>query len=127
LIQDGYLGDFIKRSFIDQVMSHSRSPRFQPSGNRNAVEPECRKGTQRVIKSIAGGSAGGGHTSSTRKHHLRIVLNISSTDVSSSSFKESPEISFSTEDFRGEDANQDDPMVISISMVNCTVKRVLFD
>jgi hypothetical protein len=84
------------------------------------------KGAQKVINSIAGGFAGGGHTSSARKRHLWAIFSINPTTEIKVS-KTSPLISFSMDDFNGEDANQDDPMVISVSILNCMIKRVLID
>jgi hypothetical protein len=84
------------------------------------------KGMQKVINSIAGGFTGGGDTSSARKRHLRAVFSINPT-VEIKLSKTSPLISFSMEEFKGEDANKDDPMVISVFVLNFMVKPVLID
>ncbi|XP_020202399.1 uncharacterized protein LOC109788145 [Cajanus cajan] len=80
---------------------------------------------RKVINTIAGGFAGGGSTSLARKRHLRAVRSVNS--VNQPKTPRMPPITFSHRDFRGFDPVQDDPMVISVEMHNCIVKKTLVD
>ncbi|XP_020234498.1 uncharacterized protein LOC109814472 [Cajanus cajan] len=80
---------------------------------------------RKVINTIGGGFAGGGSTSSARKRHLRAIRSVNS--VNQPRMPRMPPITFSDQDFRGVDPIQDDPMVISVEMHNCIVKKTLVD
>ncbi|XP_020202611.1 uncharacterized protein LOC109788328 [Cajanus cajan] len=80
---------------------------------------------RRVINIIARGFAGGGSTSSARKRHLRAIRSVNAvTQVGSIRM---PPITFTDKDFKGIDPVQDAPMVISVEINNCIVKKTLVD
>nr|KYP41000.1 hypothetical protein KK1_037649 [Cajanus cajan] len=60
-----------------------------------------------------------------RKRHLRAVRDVNT--VNQQKAPRMPTITFSDRDFRGVDPIQDDPMVISVEMHNCIVKKTLVD
>ncbi|XP_020201857.1 uncharacterized protein LOC109787716 [Cajanus cajan] len=80
---------------------------------------------RRVINTIAGGFAGGGSTSSAQKRHLRAIRSVHVVDRQPS--RRLPTIIFIDADFQGIDTVQDDPMVISVEIHNCIVKKTLVD
>ncbi|XP_020209122.1 uncharacterized protein LOC109794071 [Cajanus cajan] len=102
-----------------------------PQQNANgAVQAEISQETKPtplrgIINTIAGGFAGGGASSSARKRHLRSINCALST--ASISYKSSPPISFSNEDYAGISPNQDDPMVIGVEIANWEVQKTLID
>ncbi|XP_027338146.1 uncharacterized protein LOC113852091 [Abrus precatorius] len=79
----------------------------------------------KVINTIAGGFAGGGPTHSARKRHLRQVRSVN--NITLGSRIQILPITFTDEDFQGVDPIQDDPMVISVDILNCTVRKTLID
>ncbi|XP_020207592.1 uncharacterized protein LOC109792583 [Cajanus cajan] len=87
-------------------------------------EPNARNQEKRVINSISGGFAGGGETSSARKRYLRAVKTVNFVEKRK---KKMPTITFTDEDFKGVDPEQDDPIVISVEINNCIVKKTLVD
>ncbi|XP_020216893.1 uncharacterized protein LOC109800524 [Cajanus cajan] len=112
--------------------SQARQPRDRRrrscSVERQDRSRHSREGSDRprkVINTIAGGFAGGGSTSSARRRHLRAVRSVNS--VNQPRLPIMPPITFSDRDFRGADPVQDDPMVISVEMHNCIVKKTLVD
>ncbi|XP_027357261.1 uncharacterized protein LOC113866650 [Abrus precatorius] len=86
---------------------------------------EREKYPKRVINTIAGGFAGRGPTHSARKRHLRQVRSVN--NISLGSRIRISHITFTDEDFQGVDPIQDDPMVISVDILNCTVRKTLID
>ncbi|XP_020230876.1 uncharacterized protein LOC109811526 [Cajanus cajan] len=98
--------------------SVERSDRSQRPGENNDR-------SRKVINTIAGGFAGGGSSSSARKRHLRVVRSVN--NVNQPRLPRMSSITFSDRDFRGVDPIQDDPMVISVEMHNCIVKKTLVD
>ncbi|XP_027368413.1 uncharacterized protein LOC113874390 [Abrus precatorius] len=122
LIKEGHLKDFVQTSLVGQ--SNRRRDRNLESSRRydnrherqrsRSREPPTRrydereKYPKRVINTIAGGFAGGGHTHSARKRHLRQVRSIN--NISLGSGIRIPPITFTDEDFQGVDPVQDDPM-----------------
>ena len=93
-----------------------------PQGGRRPEERPPLRGT---INTISGGFAGGGCSSSSRKKHLRAVQSVHA--VWRGPRRRMPPITFSDSDFQGVDANQDDPVVITIELENFAVKKVLID
>ncbi|XP_020201880.1 uncharacterized protein LOC109787735 [Cajanus cajan] len=137
LIKQGHLGNFVTPQ-DHRTRGRDQHPREAPSQrdrrhrsrsterrdhSRSVREDNSRP--RKIINTIAGGFAGGGSTSSARKRHLRAVRSINSVNQSRTS--KMPPITFSDRDFRGVDPVQDDPMVISVEMHNCIVKKTLVD
>ena len=82
----------------------------------------------RTINVIAGGFAGGGATKLAHKKHLQEVLSLSATKMKKAHKPFStPKIVFSNSDLGGVIPGHDDPMVISVKMVNAKVKQVFIN
>jgi len=71
---------------------------------------------------IADDFAGGGSSSSSRKRHYRNINSVSYLPPHSQ-----PTITFSDSDFLINDPNQDDPMVVTATIANWRVHKVLID
>ncbi|XP_020203550.1 uncharacterized protein LOC109789096 [Cajanus cajan] len=99
--------------------SRERSRSQDRNNQRDRNEP------RRVINTIAGGFAGGGSSSSARKRHLRAITSVNA--IGRASPIRMPPITFTDRDFQGIDPIQDDPMVISVEINNCIVKKTLVD
>ncbi|XP_027349259.1 uncharacterized protein LOC113860904 [Abrus precatorius] len=138
LIKGGYLKDFVQTDPTKQSNRgrdrHPDSPKrfdhkkIERHRSRSREPPARRfeeKYPKRVINTIAGGFAGGGPTHSARKRHLRHVRSVN--NVSLGSRIRIPPITFTDDDFQGVDPVQDDPMVISVDILNCTVRKTLID
>ncbi|XP_027343176.1 uncharacterized protein LOC113855745 [Abrus precatorius] len=140
LIKEGYLKDFVQTNPIGQIKRgrdqhpvpprRSDDKRFERQRSRSRGPParrynEREKYPKRVINTIAGGFVGGGPTHSVRKRHLRQVHSVN--NVSLSSRIRIPPITFTDDDFQGVDPVQDDPMVISVDILNCIVRKTLID
>ncbi|XP_020211561.1 uncharacterized protein LOC109796286 [Cajanus cajan] len=93
--------------------SRSRERREEPS-----TQP------RRVINTIAGGFAGGGSSSSAQRRHLRAVRHVHAVETVR---RRLPTITFTEADFKGIDPYQDDPMIISVEIHNCIVRKTLVD
>ncbi|XP_014511569.1 uncharacterized protein LOC106770266 [Vigna radiata var. radiata] len=142
LIRVGYLRQFMK----EEPKSRKRSPRRERSPKRihdtNVRPRDCsrsrprerdhsrscpRKHTrQRMIrgrkKTISGGFAGGGVSSSARKRHLRNLQSVNNIRHNSLSM---PDIIFTDVDFHALEPDQDDPMVITAEIALYDVNKVL--
>ncbi|XP_020227232.1 uncharacterized protein LOC109808591 [Cajanus cajan] len=136
LIKQGKLHNFVDRPGSSQ--SRSYQPRYQDWCGQDSSDRPRREQSRsrerkddsapshrRVINTIAGGFAGGGTTSSAQKRHLRAVRSINAIDRQPS--RRLPTITFTDADFQGIDPVQDDPMVISVEIHNCIVKKTLID
>ncbi|XP_020203945.1 uncharacterized protein LOC109789412 [Cajanus cajan] len=135
LIKQGQLQNFIDRSNTSRHRSsYQYQQRDRPERSdrhrRERSRSRDRKGEQqashrRVINTIAGGFAGGGSTSSAQKRHLRAVRSVNHVEQRPS--RRMSAITFTDKDFQGIDPVQDDPMVISVEIHNCIVKKTLID
>ena len=74
------------------------------------------------IRTIAGGFAGGGSTNSSRKRYLRSVNSVDYFPP-----RTQPPITFSDEDFSAHDPKQDDPVMVTATIANWRVHKVLID
>ncbi|XP_020239392.1 uncharacterized protein LOC109818356 [Cajanus cajan] len=103
-----------------------RSDRHRRERSRSRDRKEDPHTThRRVINMIAGGFSGGGSTSSAQKRHLRVVRSVNALEQRVT--RRLPTITFTDEDFKGIDPVQDDPMLISVEIRNCIVKKTLID
>ncbi|XP_020205373.1 uncharacterized protein LOC109790599 [Cajanus cajan] len=137
--------DLIKQRQLQHFVDRPRSPQYndrrhrqdQPdrdrfdrhhyrerSWSRGRKEDEPKTQPRRVINTIAGGFAGGGPTSSAQKIHLRAVRTIHAVERTRQRL---PTITVTEADFKGIDPDQDDPMVISVEIHNCIVRKMLLD
>ncbi|XP_020232009.1 uncharacterized protein LOC109812451 [Cajanus cajan] len=139
LVKAGHLQNFVRstdnkrgeyrpakeyqRSHRDRVPPRNRSRERSRSRDRN--DPRDHNHPRRVINTIAGGFAGGGSSSSARKRHLRAIKSINA--IGRASPIRMPPITFTDRDFKGIDPVQDDPMVISVEINNCIVRKTLVD
>ncbi|XP_020225216.1 uncharacterized protein LOC109807099 [Cajanus cajan] len=134
LVKQGRLHNFVNRldsSRSRQYQSrrnqprHDRSDRSRSERSRRERKDEPTVSHRRVINTIVGGFAGRGSTSSARKSHLRAVRSVNTIDRQP--VRRLPAITFTDADFQGIDPIQDDPMVISVEIHNCIVRKTLVD
>ncbi|XP_020222112.1 uncharacterized protein LOC109804693 [Cajanus cajan] len=139
LVKAGHLQNFIRtdsrrtdnrpgrseyrRDNRNRALSRHRSR--ERSRSRDANDQRDRNPPRRVINTISGGFAGGGGSSSAWKRHLRAIKSVNAVGRTSSVHM--PPITFTDQDFQGIDPIQDDPMVISVEINNCIVKKTLVD
>ncbi|XP_020215666.1 uncharacterized protein LOC109799505 [Cajanus cajan] len=134
LIKQGHLQGFVDRSNSSrnthrsrrddraEQRTESRSYRERSRSRERREEPSTQP--RRVINTIAGGFAGGGSSSSAQRRHLRAVRHVHAVETVR---RRLPTITFTEADFKGIDPYQDDPMVISVEIHNCIVRKTLVD
>ena len=108
---------------------HDRHPTQPTSQDREPARTDITPADPRLrgfINTIFGGFASGGSTSSARKRHLCHIQSINHI-THSHHRRRMPHIVFTDDDFHGLDHQQDDPMVITVEIENCAVKKVLVD
>ncbi|XP_020218378.1 uncharacterized protein LOC109801659 [Cajanus cajan] len=110
--------DQLEQRRIETRLYRERS-RFR---ERREAEPSSQP--RRVINTIAGGFAGGGSSSSAQRRHLRAVRYVHAVETVR---RHLLTITFTEADFKGIDPDQDDPMVISVEIHNCIVRKTLVD
>ncbi|XP_020218783.1 uncharacterized protein LOC109802006 [Cajanus cajan] len=108
----------------DRAPHRNRSRERSRSQERSSQQRD-RNQPRRVINTIAGGFAGGGSSSSARKRHLRAIKSVNS--IGRATAIRMPPITFTDQYFQGVDPVQDDPMVISVEINNCIVRKTLVD
>jgi len=86
---------------------------------KTSFEPPIHFGT---VGTIAGSFAGWGSTSSSRKRHYRNINSVSYLPPRSQ-----PTITFSDSNFSINDLNQDDLMVVTATIANWRVNKILID
>ncbi|XP_020205721.1 uncharacterized protein LOC109790885 [Cajanus cajan] len=118
-----YDNSWERRGNSEKALPRHRSRERSRTPERNDRQPE-RNQPKRVINTIAGGFAGGGSTSSARRRHLRAIKSVNAVGRATIHM---PPITFTDRDFKGVDPVQDDPMVISVEINNCVVKKTLVD
>nr|KYP56478.1 hypothetical protein KK1_002719 [Cajanus cajan] len=137
LVKQGKLHNFVDRPASYRPRSSSQYRHNDRHGQDRSDRPRRERSRsqekkddsapsrRRVINTIAGGFAGGGSTSSARKRHLRAIRSVNNVDRQPP--RRLPIITFTDADFQGIDPEQDDPMVISVEIHNCIVKKTLVD
>ncbi|XP_020209660.1 uncharacterized protein LOC109794625, partial [Cajanus cajan] len=137
LIKQGHLRSFVSSQDHrprgrDQYPRRTSSPGERRRRSRSAERKDHPRSSRedndrprKIINTIVRGFAGGGSTSSARKRHHRAVRSVNNVDQPKT--PKMPPITFSDKDFRGIDPVQDDPMIISIEMHNCILKKTLVD
>ncbi|XP_024630533.1 uncharacterized protein [Medicago truncatula] len=108
LIQSGKLRGYAKNN----------EERHRPEEARD--KPTAPKHT---LHTISGGFAGGGESNHSRKRYACQVMLLGDNHAS----EKIPTISFSPEDFGQVIPHDDDPLVISLQLLNWEIKRVLVD
>jgi len=105
LIQNGKLRGYAKEKYDKD--------RRRP----NETRENCRgEETKHTLNTISGGFARGGESNASRKNYARQIMLI---DEGSHFFAErSPDIVFSAKDFEGVVPHDDDPMVITLQILN---------
>ncbi|XP_020224153.1 uncharacterized protein LOC109806183 [Cajanus cajan] len=137
--------DLIKQGQLQGFIDHPNSSRYADRSRRHDQPAQRRTGThsykehsrsrdrredepsaqpRRVIKTIAGGFAGRGSSSSAQRRHLRAVRHVHAVETVRRLL---PTITFTKADFKGIDPDQDDPMVISVEIHNYIVHKTLVD
>lgn len=93
--------------------------------SRSRERPEDKGPTphRKVINTIEGGFGGGGASSSSRRRYLRRIRTVNTVTPALGM----PPITFTDEDFKAIDAEQNDPMVISVEIANYIVRKTLID
>ncbi|XP_072067016.1 uncharacterized protein [Arachis hypogaea] len=82
---------------------------------------------RRIINCISGGFAGGRCTNSARKRSYRTMMTMTEFTPSQPINKDKPKISFVPKDFKSNDRNLDDPVVITAQVGEPLVKKILMD
>ena len=77
------------------------------------------------MNTISRGFGGGDASSSARRRHLRAIKSLHM--ISRRARRIMPDIIFTDRDFRAIDTQQDDPMVITIDLANCEIRKTLVD
>jgi len=77
------------------------------------------------VNTISRGFGGGDASSSARRRHLRAIKSLHM--ISRRARRIMPDIIFTDRDFRAIDTQQDDPMVITIDLANCEIRKTLVD
>jgi len=131
LIQVGHLRQYVQRS---QLERYERREQLSKRDKQREKKREDGKGRglysplQWIIKTIAGGIAGRGNSTSLRKKHLRAVHAVHSVNVVLNwSRRNMLNITFSDEDFQMIDPNQHYPMVITIKISDFAITKTLVD
>jgi len=78
-----------------------------------------------TLNTVSGGFAGGGESSASRKNYARQIMLIN--EGSHVFAEKSSDITFSPKDFEGVVPHDNDPMVITLQILNWNIKRVLID
>ncbi|XP_025680798.1 uncharacterized protein [Arachis hypogaea] len=82
---------------------------------------------RRIINCISGGFAAGGCTNLVRKRSYRAMMTMTDSTLPEYTNKDKPEISFVPRDFKANDRNLDDPVVITAQVKDPLVKKILMD
>ncbi|XP_072061996.1 uncharacterized protein [Arachis hypogaea] len=82
---------------------------------------------RRIINCISGGFAGGGCTNSARKRSYRAMMTMTESTSSQPIDKDKPKILFVPKDYKANDRNLDDPVVITAQVGEPLVKKILMD
>jgi len=107
-------------NMVEIQFGYVGNPHPHPSTlKRSSVEPPIQFGT---VETIAGDFTGGGSSSSSRKRHYRNINLVSYLPPRSQ-----PTITFSDSDFSINDPNQDDSMVVTTTIANWRVHKILID
>ncbi|XP_059441959.1 uncharacterized protein LOC132174300 [Corylus avellana] len=108
-----------------------REPRHgRDDGPRDDPRPPRDQGVVGEIHTIAGGIAGGGQSNSARKAHARKTQTEEVFTVqrpSKVAKKDSVILSFSEEDAKGVMPPHDDPLVVTVTVANHMIHRILVD
>ncbi|XP_059446360.1 uncharacterized protein LOC132177900 [Corylus avellana] len=114
----------------DQDVGGREPRRGQDNGRREDPRPPRDQGVVGEIHTIAGGIAGGGQSNSARKAHARKTQTeevFTVQRLSKVAKKDSVILSFSEEDARGVMQPHDDPLVVTITVANHMIHRILVD
>ncbi|XP_020202890.1 uncharacterized protein LOC109788555 [Cajanus cajan] len=109
---------------IEDLIKSDKRPHRERSRSRGRKEDDPTTQPRRVINTFAGEFVGGSSTSSAQKRHLRAVLTVHAVERTRQRL---PAITFTEANFKGIDPDQDDPMVISVEIHNCIVRKTLVD
>ncbi|XP_015964322.1 uncharacterized protein LOC107488144 [Arachis duranensis] len=113
-----------QKEIADTGKSKHTSERRDKGTWQDPVETPTSKG---IINYILGGFAGGGITNTARKRSYRAMMTMEGTQQNSPAPTSSAIVNFSASDFKSRTPNRDDPVVISVSMGELIVKKVLLD
>ncbi|XP_025627281.1 uncharacterized protein [Arachis hypogaea] len=97
-----------------------------PGDKRKKVDNDINL-PRRIINCIFGCFAGGGCTNSARKRSYRAMMTMTESNPSQPTNKNKPEISFIPKDYKANDQNLDDPVVITTQVGEPLVKKILMD
>ncbi|XP_057755574.1 uncharacterized protein LOC130974736 [Arachis stenosperma] len=121
---DKYISSRNQKETTDMNKPKYSSKHREKGTWRDPVETPTSKG---IINYISGGFAGRGITNTSRKRSYRAMMTMEGTQQNSPIPTSSADVSFSASDFKSRTPNLDDPVVISLSMGELTVKKVLLD
>jgi hypothetical protein len=110
-----------------QPRDHRGNARPNPENPRQA--PRAQE-TVTEIRTISGGFSGGGESVSARKAHARKLASkevLALNEPGKVRKRESEGVTFSEEDEWGVSVPHDDPLVVTMTVANCSVRRILID
>ncbi|XP_016194967.1 uncharacterized protein LOC107635933 [Arachis ipaensis] len=129
LARQGLLDKYIesrgrKKSTDDPSQQPKPTTNSRDNGKKvdNDINP-----LRRIINCISCGFAGGGCTNSTRKRSYRAMMTMTKSTTSQPANKDRPEVSFVPKDYKANDQNLDDPVVITAQVGEPLVKNILMD
>ncbi|XP_016206952.1 uncharacterized protein LOC107647388 [Arachis ipaensis] len=122
---DKYIESRGRRQSTDESGQQSK-PTTNPRDKGKKVDNDTNP-PRRIINCISGGFAGGGCTNSARKRLYRAMMTMTESTAPQQPNKDRPEISFIAKDFKANDRNLDDPVVITAQVGEPLVKKILMD
>jgi len=102
--------------------SESKAHRDRSRGRSPRRREDARK---IVVNTISKGFKGSGLSHSALRRHLKAIKSIHV--INRSRQRDMLDITFTNQDFRGIDTRQDDPMMITVDVVNCEIREMLVD
>ncbi|XP_024626709.1 uncharacterized protein [Medicago truncatula] len=111
---------------IEKLIQSGKLRGYAKERSNNEKQPDkLNPEPKHILHTISGGFAGGGESRNLRKKYARQVMLLG--DNFSSSSEKYPDITFSSKDFEQVIPHDDDPLVVSIQLLNWEIKRVLVD
>ena len=122
------MAELLKRGHLNHLLSKSNKKFPEQEHNTSSkgtptVPPQHAK----VINFISGGSCTSGASYSAAKRHTRALVHSANITLPEDDCNESREGPITFQDDEVNDPTHDDALVISITLSNCGVKRVLVD
>ncbi|XP_024636363.2 uncharacterized protein [Medicago truncatula] len=115
----------LKREIEKLIQSGKLRGYAKERGSNEKQQDKPNTEPKHTLHTISGGFVGGRESSNSREKYARQVMLLGDNFTSSS--ERSPDITFSAKDFEQVIPHDDDPLVISVQLLNWEIKRVLVD